>query len=192
MSTCPPAHPPATPGPLELRAAEIERAIGQVATRFPQVAVSDTLTLRLLMLLGRTLSALLEESLRPHDLNDTDFRILMSLVSQPDGVASPSDLCAFVAQSPANMTRVADSLHERGLITRTASEHDRRRTMLRITPAGERLARSLVPMTGTIVREIFGDMPPPNRQLLLEQLRAFAVQIDRRSPPGPSDECSGG
>jgi MarR family transcriptional repressor of emrRAB len=175
-------HPPLIPGSLETRAAEIEGAIGRVAARFPEVAVSDTLTLRLLMLLGRTLSALLEDSLRPHDLNDTDFRILMSLVSQPDGVASPSDLCAFVAQSPANMTRVADSLHERGLITRTASEHDRRRTMLRITPAGERLARSLVPKTSTIVREIFGDMPQSKRLQLLEQLRAFAAQIDRRAP----------
>ena len=103
-------------------------------------------------------------------------------MSQPDGVASPSDLCAFVAQSPANMTRVADSLHERGLITRTAGEQDRRRTMLRITPTGERLARSLVPMTSTIVREIFGDMPQSKRLALLEQLRALAAQIDRRSP----------
>jgi MarR family transcriptional repressor of emrRAB len=174
-------NPSAIQGSLELRAAEIEAAIGQVAAQFPEVPVSDTLILRLLMLLGRTLSALLEDSLRPHDLNDTDFRILMSLVSQPDGVASPSDLCAFVAQSPANMTRVADSLHERGLITRTASEQDRRRTMLRITPSGERLARSLVPMTSTIVREIFGDMPQSKRLLLLEQLRAFAAQVDRRT-----------
>ena len=71
-------NPPAVHGSLELRAAEIESAIGQVAAQFPEVDVSDTLILRLLMLLGRTLSALLEDSLRPHDLNDTDFRILMS------------------------------------------------------------------------------------------------------------------
>jgi len=166
-------------GPLELRAAEIEGAIGRVASRFPEVSVPDSLILRLLMLLGRTLSSLHEESLRPHNLNDTDFRILMCLVSQPDGVACPSDLCAFVGQSPANMTRVADALNERGLITRTASEQDRRRTMLRITPEGEALARSLLPTTVAITRDIFGDMPQSARKALLDQLRALTVQIDR-------------
>ena len=169
-------------GELEIRAAEIAGAIGQIAARFPEVSVTDTLILRLLMLLGRELSSLLENSLRPHDLNDTDFRILMSLVSQPDGVACPSDLCAFVAQSPANMTRVADALNERGLITRTASEQDRRRTMLRITPAGEALARSLLPTVVGITRGVFGDIAPSNRHALLEHLRTLTTQIDRHDP----------
>jgi MarR family transcriptional repressor of emrRAB len=167
-------------GPLELRVAEIEGAIRQIAARFPEVAVADTLTLRLLMFLGRELSSLFENALRPHDLNDTDFRILMCLVSQPDGVACPSDLCAFVAQSPANMTRVADALSERGLITRTTSEQDRRRTMLRITPAGEALARSLMPLAVGIVHEVFGDMPSSGRRSLLDLLRTLSVQIDQR------------
>jgi DNA-binding MarR family transcriptional regulator len=169
-------------GPLEMRAAEIEGAIARVAARFPEVNVADTLILRMLMLLGRELSSLLEDALAPHDLNDTDFRILMSLVSQPDSVACPSDLCAFVAQSPANMTRVADALSARGLITRTASEHDRRRTMLRITPEGEALSRSLLPVVTAIVRGVFGDMPQSSRRTLLEQLRALTVQIDRHDP----------
>src|SRR5580704_12329057 len=146
-------------GPLELRVAEIEGATRQISNRFPEASASDILTLRLLMLLGREMSSLLENALRPHDLNDTDFRILICLVSQPDGVACPSDLCAFVAQSPANMTRVADALHERRLITRTASEQDRRRTMLRITPSGEALVRSLLPVTTQITRTIFADVP---------------------------------
>jgi MarR family transcriptional repressor of emrRAB len=169
-------------GPLELRVAEIEGAIAQVATRFPDVSVADTLTLRLLMLLGRELSSLLENALRPHDLNDTDFRILICLVSQPDGVACPSDLCAFVAQSPANMTRVADALSERGLITRTTSEQDRRRTMLRITPAGEALARSLMPLVLGITHGVFAGMPSSSRRALLDLLRSLTVQIDRRDP----------
>jgi MarR family transcriptional repressor of emrRAB len=167
-------------GPVEVRAAEIEGAISSVSARFPEVSVTETLILRLLMLLGRTLSSLHEESLRPHDLNDTDFRILMCLISQPDGVACPSDLCSFVGQSPANMTRVADALTERGLITRTASEHDRRRTNLRITPEGESVARSLLPSTVAITRNIFGDMPQSARRALLDQLRAFTIQIDQQ------------
>jgi MarR family transcriptional repressor of emrRAB len=177
-------NPSLLQGPLELRAAEIEGAIARVAVRFPEVSVADTLILRLIMLLGRELSSLLEDSLAPHDLNDTDFRILMCLVSQPEGVACPSDLCAFVAQSPANMTRVADALNERGLITRTASEHDRRRTMLRITPEGVAMANSLLPIVNGIVRGVFGDidMPQSNRRALLDHLHALTAEIDRHDP----------
>jgi MarR family transcriptional repressor of emrRAB len=166
-------------GPIELRAMEIEAAVGRAAARFTEIPGAETLILRLLMLLGRELSSLLEEALRPHDLNDTDYRILISLISQPDGAACPSDLCTYVAQSPANMTRVADALHERGLITRTASEQDRRRTMLRITPAGESLVRSLLPVTTAITRTIFADLSISSRKELLEQLRMLALHIDR-------------
>jgi MarR family transcriptional regulator, negative regulator of the multidrug operon emrRAB len=175
MSTNP-AH---SQGPIELRASEIEAAVGRASARFAEIPGPETLILRLLMLLGRELSSLLEEALRPHDLNDTDFRILISLISQPDGAACPSDLCTDVAQSPANMTRVADVLYERGLITRTASEQDRRRTMLRITPAGESLVKSLLPVTTEITRTIFTDVPTANRRVLLDQLRTLAGQIDR-------------
>jgi MarR family transcriptional repressor of emrRAB len=102
----------------------------------------------------------------------------MMLISQPDGVAHPSDLCADVAQSPANMTRVADGLYERGLITRVPSEEDRRRTILRITPAGETLVRTLLPDTTQRVRTIFAEMPQAIRDALLEQLRTIVMRID--------------
>jgi MarR family transcriptional repressor of emrRAB len=166
-------------GPIELRAGEIEAAVGRATARFGEIPGPETLILRLLMLLGRELSSLLEEALRPHDLNDTDFRILISLISQPDGAACPSDLCTYVAQSPANMTRVADALYERRLITRTASEQDRRRTMLRITPTGETLVKSLLPVTTEITRTIFADVPVASRAVLLDQLRTLAAQIDQ-------------
>ena len=174
-----PSNSSHVPGPLELRAAEIEAAVGRTAARFSEVPIVETSILRLLTLMGREISALLEQLLRPHGLNETDFRILMSLFSQPNGVAHPSDLCAYVAQSPANMTRVADGLCERGLITRVASEEDRRRTILRITADGEALARSLLPDTTARTKAIFSDMPQSARRALLEQLRAIIAQIDR-------------
>jgi MarR family transcriptional repressor of emrRAB len=166
-------------GPIELRAEEIESAVQRASEKFQQIPGCETLILRLLMLLGRELSSLLEETLRPHDLNDTDFRILISLISQPDGAACPSALCTFVAQSPANMTRVADSLLERGLITRTASEQDRRRTTLRITPAGEALVAAVLPITVAVTRTIFADIPISAQQSLLQQLRSLSTRIDR-------------
>ena len=176
-----PDSPP--PGRLEHRAAEIDAAVRRAAARFTEVPVTETVILRLLVLLGREVAAMLEQALRPQGLNETDFRTLMMLFSQPDGVAHPSDLCAFVAQSPANMTRVADGLYERGLITRVASEEDRRRTILRITPSGEKLALSLLPQINAHTRAMFENMPRSQCNALLEQLHALIVQVDRCSEP---------
>ncbi len=169
--------PPA--GRLEQRADEIESAVRRTAARFTEIPIIETVALRLLVLLGREISTQLERVLRPHGLSETDFRTLMLLFSQPDGVGHPSELSAAVAQSPANMTRVADGLWERGLITRVASEQDRRRTILRITPAGEALALELLPQTSAHIRAMFEPMPPPARQQLLEQLRMVATQLDQ-------------
>jgi MarR family transcriptional repressor of emrRAB len=156
---------------LEHRAAEIEAAVTRAAARFEEIPVTETVILRLLMLLGREISAILEQSLRPHGL--------------PDGVAHPGDLCAFVSQSPANMTRVADGLHERGLITRVASEEDRRRTILRITPAGEALALALLPQMTAQTRALFEPTSAAEREALLLKLRALIVQVDRCTQPIP-------
>ena len=176
---------------LEQRAAEIEAAVQRTAARFREVAVTETLALRLLVMLGREISALLEQALRPHGLNDAEFRTLMLLFSQPDGVAHPGELCAPAAQSPANMTRVADGLCERGLITRIASEQDRRRTILRITPAGEALARELLPQTMALTQSLFEPLPPAQRQALLEQLRALAARIDQHTHPASIGDLAG-
>jgi MarR family transcriptional repressor of emrRAB len=176
-----PSLPPA--GRLEQRAADIQATVARIASRLGEVPVTETVILRLMVLLGREISALLEQVLRPHDLNETDFRSLMMLFSQPDGVAHPSELCTSVAQSPANMTRVADSLNERGLITRVGSEQDRRRTILRITPAGEALVRALLPQTAAHTRAIFDPIPASDRQRLLAQVQALIARLDQRTRP---------
>jgi MarR family transcriptional repressor of emrRAB len=176
------ADPSLPAGRLEQRSAEIEAAVRRTAARCSELPIVETVVLRLLVLLGREVSAMLEQALRPHHLNETDWRTLMILFSQPDGVAHPGELCASVAQSPANMTRVADSLCERGLITRVASDQDRRRTILHITPAGEALALALLPHMVAHIQALFDPMPQTQRQRLLEQLRALALQLDRTAP----------
>ena len=87
------------PGPIELRASEIEAAVECTAAL---QRGADR----------RNLDPASADADGPRD--------------QCAGVAHPSDLCAYVAQSVASTTRVADGLRERGLITRVASEEDRR------------------------------------------------------------------
>jgi len=171
--------PPApTNGPLQQRIADIESALARAAAHLPTLAATEVLIIRAVALLAREFAALFEDELRPHGLNETDFRTLMMLFSQPEHTAHPSELCAYVGQSPANMTRVTDGLFERGLISRVASDEDRRRMILRITPAGEVLVHELLPGTHARLREIFGDMPAVERECLLGQLRGILGRMD--------------
>jgi MarR family transcriptional repressor of emrRAB len=171
--------PPPPLGPLQQRIADIETALMRAAAHLPNLATTEVLIIRAIVLVAREFSTLFEDELRPHGLNETDFRTLMILFSQPNHTAHPSELCAHVGQSPANMTRVTDALFERGLISRVASDEDRRRTILRITPAGEVLVHALLPGTHALLREIFGDTPPAERAALLAQLRGILARMDR-------------
>ena len=172
------APPPPANGPLQQRIADIESAVARAAAHLPTMAATEVLIIRAIALLAREFAALFEDELRPHGLNETDFRTLMMLFSQPNHTAHPSALCAYVGQSPANMTRVTDGLFERSLISRIASDEDRRRMILRITPAGEVLVRELLPGMHARLREIFGDMPAGEREHLLEQLRRILGRMD--------------
>src|SRR6185437_1810766 len=95
------------------------------------------------------------------------------------GVANPGELCTSVARSPANMTRIADALYRRGLITRVSCERDRRRTNLHLSPRGEALVRELLPDAASRTAAIFEGMAESSRVQLLEQLRQLIAAIDR-------------
>jgi len=169
---------PRPAGPLQQCADEVEGVIRRLVGTDIELPLVETLVLRFVVLLGRELSMLLERTLRSHGLSETDFRTLLTLYSQPGGVAHPGELCASVARSPANMTRIADGLCERGLITRVPSAEDRRRTVLRITPAGEALVKELTPQSARRNQAILARVPEPQRAALLEQLRVLIAAMD--------------
>jgi MarR family transcriptional regulator, negative regulator of the multidrug operon emrRAB len=110
-----------------------------------EVPINDALLVRTLGQLGRVVHQLAEQAISPSGLGETEFRVLLQLFSQPEGQGHPGELCSGVAQSPANITRITDQLVARGLIGREASEQDRRRTVLQVTPEGEAVVRSIVP-----------------------------------------------
>src|ERR1700694_5837337 len=105
-----------------------------LSARVPDLPITGILLCRLVLHLGRQMSAMFEQQIRPFGLAEAEFRVLTTLFSQPDGVAHPGDLCSRAAQSPANMSRICDALVGRDLITRVLSDQDRRRMVLRITP----------------------------------------------------------
>jgi MarR family transcriptional repressor of emrRAB len=118
---------------------------GRLRERGLDVPIDDALLVRTLAQLGRAVHELADEAIRPTGLGEAEFRVLLQLFSQSEGLGHPGELCSGAAQSPANITRITDHLVARGFISREASEQDRRRMVLQVTAAGEEVVRSIVP-----------------------------------------------
>src|SRR3984893_15871879 len=145
----------------------LEENLEGLSARVPDLPITGILLCRLILHLGRQMSAMFEQQIRPFGLAEADFRVLTTLFSQPDGVAHPSDLCARAAQSPANMSRISDALVSRDLITRVPSGQDRRRMVLRITEQGEDLVRRLLPKLFVPLRGLWADFSESEQRLLI-------------------------
>jgi len=155
----------------------VEAAMRRVAQRHADLPVELMMLSRLLVGLGRDLSADADELLRSHGISEGDLRVLMLLYGYPDGTANPGSLVANTAHSPANITRIADGLVERGLITRLPSAEDRRCVVLRITRRGEALVHSLLPRVSEHTRRTFGGFSMAEIRQLTTDLRRIASAL---------------
>lgn len=155
----------------------VETNVRRLAQTFTDLPVTEVLLARAVIMLGRDLNTLLERELKPSGLAEPEFRLLMALFSH-GGSSFAGDVCAALAQSPANLTRLSDSLVERGLITRNPDLEDRRRMLLTLQPAGEELVRALIPRIGPQISAAFADFSATEKKQLLGSLKRLMAGID--------------
>jgi MarR family transcriptional repressor of emrRAB len=161
---------------------QMEANLQNLTQRMPDVPTTSLLMCRLILHVGREMSAMFAQQLRPFGLVEAEFRVLSTLYSQPDGTAHPGDLCAPSSQSPANMSRIGDELVKRGLITRGSSLHDRRKMVLKITPQGEAFVRDLLPRLWAPLRDLLKNIPESDQHALVELLKRLGLEIEIATP----------
>jgi MarR family transcriptional regulator, negative regulator of the multidrug operon emrRAB len=133
--------------PIPACFAAAEESIARVARKLntTSAARDDVVLMRLVTSLARRYDELVSEAIRPEKLNQVMFKTLIMAFGSPDNELNPSELSSATGESRANMTRICDQLCERGLIERHAAESDRRRIVVSLTPAGEKVVRKLLP-----------------------------------------------
>ena len=156
----------------------VENTVRHLAQTFTDLPVTELLLTRGVIILARDIGTLLENELKAYALSETEFRLLMALFAQ-GGQAFAGDTCAALAQSPANLTRIADVLVERGVITRSPDLADRRRMVLTLQPEGERVVRALMPRIGPPMSAAFANFSGAEKEQLLENLKRLLGSIDR-------------
>lgn len=134
---------------------KVEAGVGRVAARHPSLPVDLVVLGRLIIGLGRDLSANAEEMLGEHGLCENEWRVLMLLYGNPRSTVTAGELAACASQSPATLTRMTDALQEGGLIARQPGAADRRQVEISLTRKGEALVHTLLPRIVGHVNESF-------------------------------------
>jgi MarR family transcriptional repressor of emrRAB len=157
----------------------MDEGIERVSDIIPRLPAAEARLCRLMLMTGSGLEDELEYTLKPHKLNHSEFLTLMILYSRPDGSSTPGELCEFATQGATNMTRIANTLVKRRLITRGSSAEDRRRVLIRITPAGRRFVQKMLPTMFPRINGVFADFSEVDKRHLSRLLRKLAHNIDQ-------------
>lgn len=84
------------------------------------------------------------------------------------GPLCPGEIAAKVLKTKANMTTVIDNLEREGLVTRTPSEEDRRKTLVTLTAEGATLIAEVFPRVAAAIRREMGLLSPDEQTRLGE------------------------
>jgi DNA-binding MarR family transcriptional regulator len=95
--------------------------------------------------------------LREHDLSPAPYNVLRILRGAPDGLLCGEIATRMITREP-DITRLVDRLEGRGLVHRCREDQDRRRVLVRITPAGLDLLSRLDPPIQELHRRQLGHL----------------------------------
>jgi len=138
-----------------------------------------------LMRCHHALSKVAERSIQESGLGLTDFAALEALLHK--GPQTITEIQGRVLLASGSMTAAVDRLEKRGLIRRTSAPGDRRVKVLKLTPAGKRVAETAF---GRHAAELESAMtvlsPAEKRELraILKKLGLFAAGVHAKTGPG--------
>jgi DNA-binding MarR family transcriptional regulator len=124
--------------------------------------------------LTRVLLAREEPVLRAHGISMWGYIVLTGLVEQP--VRTQAALAQAINADKSRIIGVLDDLQHRGLIQRQPDTADRRVHLLSLTPAGDRLRRSVESAIREREEDVLATLPAANREVFLRSLKALYEQ----------------
>ncbi|HWD05878.1 MAG TPA: MarR family transcriptional regulator [Amycolatopsis sp.] len=139
------------------------------------LAMSSTLRLHRLM------TDVVEGELRNHNLNLTDYLVLMTLELSENGTRLLSRLAWNLLVHATTITLATDRLENKGLLYRHAHPTDRRATCVTITHEGRELTAKATESLKSVRFGLTGSTPAQQKRLLsvLAGLRSAAGDVDR-------------
>lgn len=121
---------------------------------------------------ARGLARRFDDALRPAQLTNGQFSLLMSLNrSDPPGMAPVADL---LGMDRTTLTAALKPLERRGLLKITPDPSDRRSRLLHLTPRGKTLLARAVPLWERTSKQVEGLLGDSNPDRLRQSLRSLS------------------
>lgn len=149
----------------------------------------DRLTMALLRIGQATRSVALGEA-RELGLTPVQAQTLLFVKHTKSFATSVRRLAAHLGATHASTVGVVDGLVARGLIVRERGRHDRRVTLLRLTPAGEAACQRLS-RWGHLLAEALASLSPEERALLERGLGAVIWSLRAAGHLAVAEPCRG-
>ena len=121
--------------------------------------------------LARALVAREEPALLAHDVSMWGYVVLTALAEQP--VRTQAALAQAIGADKSRIIGVLDDLQQRELIKRQPDAADRRVHLLSLTPAGDRLRRSVEAAIRASEEEVLATLPAGDREAFLRSLKSL-------------------
>ena len=121
---------------------------------------------------ARALGRRFDEALRPLDLTNGQFSLLMSL-NRPEAPAMKS-VASLLAMDRTTLTAALKPLERRGLVEVAADPKDGRSRLLKLTAKGQTLLARATPVWEKTHREVEALLPDNDPDGLRKNLRALA------------------
>lgn len=116
-----------------------------------------------------------------HGVTVAEWVVLRDLLDA--GAVPPSQIAERMGVTRGAITKLADRLIGKGLVTRTAREDDRRFQTLAITDAGRALVPDLAGLADANDAAFFGHMPDTDRMALLRLLTGLVRHHNLKTIP---------
>ncbi|WP_322056408.1 MarR family transcriptional regulator [Paraburkholderia sp. J63] len=121
---------------------------------------------------ARNLARIFDEALRPLDLTNGQFSLLMSL-NRPHPPAM-KDVSSLLAMDRTTLTAALKPLERRGLVRVEQDPDDKRSRLIGLTPDGHKLLAQAFPVWQRTHEEVEQQFPPGEVNRLRQQLRALS------------------
>jgi DNA-binding MarR family transcriptional regulator len=141
---------------------------------------TDDLRLRLseaLFAIEPALNSWLKLGFRSRGITYARLRLLSAL--RFGGPRRLLDLSGELGVTARNVTGLVDALQRDGLVERLPHPTDRRATLVRLTPAGERLSVELLTEQRDALAELLGELPEADQRRLLQALESLRAVLAR-------------
>ena len=127
-------------------------------------------------------TALFQQLIPDTQLTAAQFVVLCAV--RDAGACSLSQIVKHTAIDQATVRGVIDRLKTRKLLAVRHNESDRRKVLVSLTPAGERLVQSMVPFAFDISEKTFQGFNPAERMALVYLLKKMC-EADLEDSPNP-------